>query len=29
MKPTRWFAIIADPEGNRIGRHQRKDGTAG
>ncbi|MEJ0090803.1 MAG: VOC family protein [Limisphaerales bacterium] len=24
-----WFAIIADPDGNRICLHQRKDGTAG
>ncbi len=24
-----WMAFIADPEGNRICLHQRKDGTAG
>ena len=24
-----WMALIADPEGNRICLHQRKDGTAG
>jgi len=24
-----WFAIIADPDGNRVCLHQRKDGTAG
>jgi predicted enzyme related to lactoylglutathione lyase len=24
-----WLAFIADPEGNRICLHQRKDGTAG
>ena len=24
-----WMALVADPEGNRICLHQRKDGTAG
>jgi predicted enzyme related to lactoylglutathione lyase len=24
-----WMAFVADPEGNRICLHQRKDGTAG
>ncbi len=30
-KETRvcWMALIADPDGNRICLHQRKDGTAG
>ncbi len=24
-----WMAYVADPDGNRVGLHQRKDGTAG
>jgi predicted enzyme related to lactoylglutathione lyase len=24
-----WMSFIADPDGNRICLHQRKDGTAG
>ncbi len=27
--PVCWTAAIADPDGNRINLHQRKDGTAG
>ena len=27
--PVCWFAIIADPDGNLVGLHQRKDGTFG
>ena len=27
--PACFFAIIADPDGNRVGLHQRKDGTFG
>lgn len=27
--PVCWFAVIADPDGNAIALHQRKDGTFG
>ena len=27
--PVCWMAVIADPDGNRVLLHQRKDGTAG
>lgn len=27
--PVCWFAIIADPDGNQVALHQRKDGTFG
>ena len=27
--PVCWTAAVADPDGNRINLHQRKDGTAG
>ncbi|HET9333183.1 MAG TPA: VOC family protein [Gemmatimonadota bacterium] len=27
--PVCWMAVVADPDGNRILLHQRKDGTSG
>jgi len=27
--PVCWMAVVADPDGNRVLLHQRKDGTAG
>jgi len=27
--PVCWYAVVADPDGNAVGLHQRKDGTFG